>query len=304
MSKARLPNIELAPRGSDLKSDRMSSFVKANDVVHRFIGLSLAGGKTDKACLAVVEYYPRYHKIFLTKIYDKIKNEEHLSADQKIIDIVNEYKDYTEYFAVDVPSVLPLCLQCKLKCPGAENCNQEHIKWMHKLNVKRNRNRKPKKIITPYTERSVELYINNELEESFQLAHAMGANTAPLLARAAFLKKRIKLNWIEVFPKLSLWRMGKSLSVSKNHLKFHRHAVGGDESRDIILEALSEHKLAFVYEQDFKLMISNSHAFEAFICALTGFLKYFKQTEKKPDGFPKKESWIEFPLEKINWEKL
>lgn len=294
MSKARIPNSEQSPRRPDLESVP----------VHRFIGLSLAGGKTDKACLAVVEYYPRYHKIFLTKIFDKIKNEESVSADQKIIELVTEYSDLTEYFAVDVPWELPLCLTCKLKCPGVEDCHQEHIKWMHKINAKRNKNKKPKRMITPYTQRSVELYLNTELEESFPISHAMGANTAPLLARAAFLKKRIPLDWIEVYPKLSVWRLGRSLNISKNHLKFHRHSVGGDESREIILEALSEHKIAFVYDQDIKLMIHNNHAFEAFICAITAFLKYFKQTEKRPEGFPKKENWIEFPIEKINWEKV
>ncbi|MCB0370410.1 MAG: DUF429 domain-containing protein, partial [Bdellovibrionales bacterium] len=94
------------------------------------------------------------------------------------------------------------------------------------------------------------------------------------------------------------------LDIGKDHLKSHRHSVGGEEAREVILEALSESKLTFVYEQDFKLMIENSHAFDAFVCALTGFLKFFKQTEKRPEGFPKKEKWIEFPLENINWDKL
>lgn len=304
MSKTRLPNIEFSTRGSDLDSDKGFNFSKGADPVHRFMGLSLAGGKTDKACLAIVEYYPRYHKIFLTKIFDKIKNEDTVSADQRIIQLVDDYKAFTEYFAVDVPWNLPLCLSCKLKCPGMENCHQEHIKWMNKLNGKRNKNKKPKKSITPYTQRAAELYINHELEETFDLSAALGANMAPLLARAIFLKKRIPMNWIEVYPKLSIWRLGKSFGLSKNYLKFHRHAIDGNESREIILDTLCENKLAFVYEQDFKIMIQNSHAFEAFICAFTGVLKYFKLTEKKPEGFPKKESWIDFPLEKINWEKI
>ncbi|NUM57004.1 MAG: DUF429 domain-containing protein [Bdellovibrionaceae bacterium] len=237
-------------------------------------------------------------------MYDKIKNEETISADQKIIQVINQYKEFTEYFAVDVPWNLPLCLDCRLNCPGFEACEQEPIKWMHKINLKINKQKKPKKLFTPYTQRACEIYINNELEESFLMNHGMGSNVAPLLARAAFLKKRISLDWIEVFPKLSLWRLGRSLGISKSHLKFHRHAVGGDESREIILEALSEKKLAFVYDQDIKIMISNNHAFEAFVCAMTGFLKFFKQTEERPEGFPKKEAWIEFPKLEINWEKV
>ena len=58
--------------------------VPANDSQARsktFLGLSLAGGKTDKSCLAVLEYFPEQKKVFLTKLHEKIKNEEALSSD-------------------------------------------------------------------------------------------------------------------------------------------------------------------------------------------------------------------------------
>lgn len=32
--------------------------------VHRFIGISLSGGKADKACMAIVEYFPSIKKFF------------------------------------------------------------------------------------------------------------------------------------------------------------------------------------------------------------------------------------------------
>jgi hypothetical protein len=100
---------------------------------------------------------------------------------------------------------------------------------------------------------------------------------------------------IEVFPRLSIWRLGLELKVAKSHLRFHKHAVGGDESRKVFLNALCDKKNIFVYQQDFKAMVENNHAFESFICAYTAFLKYTKKTEPRPAGFPRSEAWIEFP---------
>ena len=74
--------------------------------------------------------------------------------------------------------------------------------------------------------------------------------------------------------------------------------------RENILEELVDHKLAFVYEADKKIMVQNNHAFEAFVCALTGFLKFFDQTEERPKDFPENESWVDFPKEKIKWDNV
>lgn len=290
MSNAGISNLEFTTSGSGF---------------HRFIGLSLSGGKNDKACIAVIEYFPKYHKIFLTKIYDKITGEPSYSADQRINDILSSYKDSIESIAVDAPFQLPLCLDCKLVCPGYEDCGEEHVAWMRKQIQKKQKKKKVKKAFTPYTQKSVEFIVNDDLEENFQLSHSLGANLAPLVARCVFLKRRFsEAKWIEVFPKLSIWRIGRSMNVSKSDLRFHRHAVSGNEVRETILEELVEHKLAFVYDQDKKIMVQNNHAFEAFICALTGFLKYFDQTEERPKDFPAKESWIDFPSEKIKWDKV
>lgn len=267
--------------------------------------MSLSGGKNDKACLSVLEYFPKYHKVFLTKIYDKISGSSDVSADLQIVQILSEYVDGTDSICVDVPLQLPLCLSCTLKCPGYENCEEEHILWMFKQFSKKQKKKKVRKIFTPYTQASGEFLINNELEESFQMSHALGANSAPLTARSIFLKRRVpELLWNEVFPKLSIWRIGRSLNISKSDLRFHRHAVSGADVRSKIIDDLSENKLAFVYEQDRKLMIQNNHAFEAFICALTGFLKFLDQVEEAPKDFPSKENWILFPKEKIKWEKV
>lgn len=292
MSKGRLSSHER-------KSHR--STVGLLGTVHRFLGISLGGGKTDKACVAVLEYYPQHKKIFLSKLFEKIKSEGAISADLKIHEIVESYKGQIEFVAFDVPWKAPLCFKCDIKCPGYETCQEEHIVWMREYNQRHQQKKKPKKLFTPYTERCVEMYLKTEIEEPINLGPALGANTAPLLARASYIQHRISTPAIEVYPKLSIWRMGRALNVSKSHLRYHRHAVGGNDSRRIILKELSENNVAFVYSDDQRLMIENNHAFEAFICGLTAYLKYSQQTEPRPKGFPAKEDWIEFPLKNINW---
>ncbi|MEK2687906.1 DUF429 domain-containing protein [Bdellovibrio sp. GT3] len=271
--------------------------------VHRFIGISLGGGKTDKACVAVIEYFPKHRKVFLSRLVEKIKSDEVHSADFKIHEIIDQYRGEIESIAFDVPFRFPVCLRENC-CGGIEDCPKPHIKWMWDYTRKLHKKKKPRKLFTPYTQRCVEMYLSSELEEPFIMQHALGANCAPLLARAMYLRRRLKFDCLEVFPKLSLWRIGRSLHVMKSHLLFHKHAIGGDESRRAILHALSTHNIAFVYDQDVKLMIENNHAFEAFICALTGFLSFKGLTEPRPANFPEEEDWVEFPVPSIKWSSF
>lgn len=301
MPKSRLSGDGRKTRRSPLKKKAKKKTSSHAGEVHRFIGISLGGGKTDKACVAVLEYYPKHKKVFLSRLVEKIKSDEIHSADFKIHEIIEQYHHEVDLIAFDVPFHLPQCLQCKKTCPGIESCKEPHVQWMWEYTRKLHKKKKPRKLFTPYTQRCVELYMSSELEEPFILQHAMGANTAPLLARAMFIKRRLDTPCVEVFPKLSVWRVGRALNVMKSHLRFHKHSIGGEESRREILQALSTHNVAFVYDQDVKLMVENNHAFEAFICALTAFLKFKGQTEPRPPGFPAGEDWIEFPVPAIKW---
>lgn len=267
--------------------------------VIRFIGVSLAGGKSDKACVAILEYYPENKKIFLSRIFEKIKSEDEISGDLKIHELIVQNEQSIQYVAFDTALSLPNCITCKLKCPGFEHCHEPHIEWMWKHFHEHQKNKKPKKLFTPYTQRCVELYFQSKLEDKFYLHHALGSNSAPLLARALFITKRLTYKCIEVFPKLTMWRLGESLGLTKLALKDHRAAFGGDESREKFIQALNEKNLAFIYHQDAKSMIENSHAFEAFLCGLTAFLKYKNLVEPRPKNFPKNETWVEFPIKGV-----
>lgn len=299
MSKRKVSVPERAAR----KSNDVASLGQHGKVI-RFIGVSLAGGKSDKACVAILEYYPENKKIFLSRLFEKIKSDEKISGDLKIHDLINQNEANTKYVAFDTPWNLPFCMICALKCPGYENCHLPHIEWMWHHQDDKLKKKRPKKLFTPYTQRCVEMYLQTELEETFNLHHAMGSNSAPLLARAHFIQRRVGVECIEVYPTLSLWRLGKLLGVMKSHLKSHRAAFGGDEARAQFLHSLNENDIAFIYNQDMKQMVENNHAFEAFLCGFTAYLKYKGHTEKKPKNFPENEDWIEFPQKDLKLKDL
>lgn len=111
------------------KQKKVASDSSLGDV-KRFVGLSLGGGKADKACLAVIEYYPKHRKIFLTKIYEKIKSDDDYSADSKILDILEENKKNLQTVAFDVPLNPPQCFVSDKCCGRIEKCKEPHVKWM------------------------------------------------------------------------------------------------------------------------------------------------------------------------------
>ncbi len=283
--------------------------------VHRFAGVALGGGKTERTAVAVIEYYPESRRIFLRALRDRVKSDEESSSDEVLFHLLTVEEVGLETIAFDAPLQLPKCIRCDLVCPGFEACRLPEIRWLWAEHDARGKKKRPNKVFTPYTERCAEVAIANHLEEPFHPPHALGSNAAPLAARAHFLARRITgkriLNLskpessdpqlIEVYPKLSVWRIGRDLKVPKSHLRFHRHAVDSDESRHYFLKQLIEREITFIYQQDLKTMIESAQAFDAFVAALTAFLKYRGQTVPRPAGFPKDEIWIEFPEDQIDW---
>lgn len=267
----------------------------------KFIGVALAGGKTDKTALAVLDYFPKQKKIFLSLVVPKIKSNEEYSSDQKLIDLIDENSEDLSSVAFNVPLRLPKCMRCDLQCPGYEKCEEEEIKWLWKNYKKYSKGKKPKKLFTPYTERCIDRYLATELEEPFQPPHALGANLAPLTTRALFLAKRIAVPCIETHAKPSLWRIGRSLKIQKSYLRFHKHSVSGEEARSSILDKLIEKDIAFIYEQDRRMIVEDNHVFEAFLAGLTSILFYQNQCEEPPKDFPENEGWFALPKAQIDW---
>jgi len=260
----------------------------------------LGGGKTDRTCLSVIEFYPQQQKIFLSRLFDKIKTDGDISSDWQIHKLISKCPPPVESVSFDVPLALPACVECKLKCPGYELCQEPSILWMWKHYRGLEKKKSPPRLFTPYTERCVEQYLQGELEEPFHLPHAMGA-IAPLTARARFIRRRLNVPALEVFPKLTLWRLGNALHLPKSNLKFHRHWESGQTSRAHILAKMMDKNLAFIYDQDVKTLVDSPQAFDSFLCAMTGLLSFLGHCEVRPRGFPKKESWIEIPKKVFPW---
>ncbi len=262
-----------------------------------FKGVALAGGKTNKTAVANIEYFVSKNKIFLHSLKNKIKTDKDYSSDEQLCNYLNDSRSNLKYIAVNASLSLPKCITCQLKCPGFEKCEEPEILW----HWKSHKDNKKKRLFTPYTERCAEVYISNSLEEKFSMPHSLGANMAPLTARANYLMRQVKKPFIEVYPKLSLWRIGRAIGIQKSYLRYHKHSVSGEEVREAIVNHLIKAEVAFIYDEDKKMLIEDNSSFEAFLCALTGVLKYKKQVEPRPKGFPKKEAWIDFPKEKLTF---
>lgn len=260
--------------------------------------MDLSGGKNDRTSVSVFDYYESQKKLFLTHIYEHIQQEGDISADQALFEIISGHLENLEYLCIDAPLRFPKCVQCELRCPGYEKCKEVEIQWMWRQHRKRKKDKPRIRLFTPYTQRPAEIYIAHEAEENIHPMETLGANIAPLTARAHFLMRRLpkKTRSIEVYPKLSVLRIGKSLKVTKSHLAHYKHQVGGDESRQVILQELVIRDLVFIYQQDFVKLIENCHSFDSFISGFTGFLKYKDQCEKPPKDFPIQDGWIDFPV--------
>lgn len=276
---------------------------KVTKECHRFAGVCLGGGKTDKTAVVVVEYYPSYQKVFVRKIYSRVGPVDELSADFVLHDILTKQETDLELIGFDAPLSLPPFFKPKFAATLFEKSKDPEVKWLFKSYEKRNHEKRPDRYPTPYTERPIDFHIQNHLEEAFHISHALGANAAPLAARAMYLNRLIKIKSIEVFPKLSIWRIGLGLKIQKSYLKFHRHPVDSEEARQYILRKMMDEKLLFIYQQDLKHLVEEPDCFDALFVALTAYLKFSGQCEKPPKDFPKGAAWIEFPRLDYHWQK-
>jgi hypothetical protein len=170
--------------------------------------------------------------------------------------------------------------------------------WKH---YRAKKTKGPKKLFTPYTERCVEQFLGSSLEEPFQMQHALGSNMAPLTARAQYIVRRLRTPVLEVVPKVSLWRIGMSLHVMRSHLRSYRHWDAGQASRQAMISKLMDRNLTFIYQDDVRVLTENPHAFDSFICALTGWLSFQGLCETRPKGFPKNEAWVQIPKRHLVW---
>jgi hypothetical protein len=263
---------------------------------YRFMGISLSGGKTQRTHLAVVDYFPVENKIFLSHLYRDIGEDGGLSADTVLLNLISENKENLQSISIDAPLTDPPSLLVDHKCVGPEDCDHPELKWMWAHHKKQHKNKRPNKIFTPYTERPVEQFLATSLEQTFPLDHALGSNRAPLWARAKFLSRRLKgISLLETYPRISVWRIGRALKISKTPLLYYKNSVEGAHCREQILEKFLDAEWLFIYSQDTKHMVKDAHVFEAVMSAYTAFLAFKNLCEPPPKDFPKGSGWVSFP---------
>ena len=235
------------------------------------LGVDLGGGKGKKTALATLLAEGET----ATVIGIAPRSGGQPFYDSALIDKIRSFGDDT-LLCVDAPLTLPPCLRCAVTvCPGQDSCVDPAVVEMRAISgsssapgdrVHRD-SRRGKPPITPYTQRTTEVYLAQRL--GVVPREAMGQGTGPLAARAAHLTRaladrfRLNDNLLEVYPKGTLAALG-FLRPYKKHLKER-------ETRAEILEALSP-ELRFGPGVWRELCIQSDHLFDAVICAYTGYL--------------------------------
>lgn len=275
--------------------------------VSRFLGLSLGGAKSERTCLTVIDYYRKQDKAFVVDIYESIGAEEGKTADQVLIDLIDEIahelserdESSVKVMAVDAPLTLPPCLTgCDAGCEGYETCKKPDVRWMRHQYRRAQEKKKKLKHFTPYSQRPVDLYFRYKHPEELNLFQdeTMGANLAPQAARMSYLKRFLgEMELIEVWPKLALYYLQKSLRLSKRELLSYRHIEDGVHVRERVMEQLTEKSSLFVYERDLKKFVQNIAAFDSLICAWAALQYDLGRVVKFRSDLPLETGWVQIP---------
>jgi hypothetical protein len=230
------------------------------------LGVDLGGGKGKKTALATLRSDPEGATV--TEIAPR--GGAMPLYDTALIDTIRSFGPDT-LLCVDAPLTLPPCLRCAVPvCPGQEDCVDGAVVEMRAISASGlggERFRRGKPPVTPYTQRTTEVYLAHRL--GIVPREALGQGTGPLAARAAHLARaladrfRLNHNLLEVYPKGTLAALG-FVRPYKKHLKER-------ETRAEVLEALSG-ELRFGPGVWRELCIQSDHLFDAVICAFTGYL--------------------------------
>jgi hypothetical protein len=232
------------------------------------LGIDLGGGKSKKTALATL----RVDGSTATVVDIAPRTGAPPFYDRTLLETIRAYGDET-LLCIDAPLTLPPCLRCAVPvCPGQESCVDPAVVEMRALAAAAPRDddrdrRRGKPSITPYTQRTTEVYL--ACSTGIPAREGLGQGTGPLAARAAHLVRALadrfthNENLIEVYPKATLVSLGLGTPFKK-HLRER-------ETRARILEVLSA-ELRFGPGVWRELCIQSDHLFEAVICAYTGFL--------------------------------
>ena len=255
----------------------------------RFVGVDLGGGKGKKTALSVLERRPE--GVAVTAILPR--SGELPLYDDRLIDEIRS-RSSKALLCVDAPLTLPPCLRCQVTpCPGQEACIDPAVVQMRRqgsaLESSRD-HRRGKPPVTPYTQRATEIYLQRR--RGVVARETLGQGMGPLTARATHLRRALADifvlddNLIEVYPKATLQLLALGAPYKKR-----------PDARLRLLECLPG--LTFgpgVWREE---CVQSDHAFDAILCAFTGYLYAREGWTHPPDAEIRKgvDGWIWVPPE-------
>lgn len=286
--------------------ERAGETAAHKQAVKRYLGLSLGGAKSDRTCLTVLDHYTNHDKAFVVDVFETIGAQDDLTADQVLLQLYDELayelsetdESTVEVMAVDAPLTLPPCFGgCDGCDEGYEHCKRSAVKWMRQQYRRAKERNSKLKHFTPYTQRPVDVYFRyKHPDENLFQDETLGANQAPQAARMNYLKKLFgSVRLIEVWPKLSLHYLQRSLKLSKRELLSYKHLEDGVHVRAKILERLVEKSNLFVYERDLKKLVSNVAAFDSALCAWAALRFDLGLVVKFKGDLPLDTGWVQIP---------
>jgi hypothetical protein len=264
----------------------------------RSLGLELAGGKSARSAVAVLDHFPKSQRLILSELVTtKLVPQGDASSDDKLLESLSSLAAAGKSFqglAVHGPLTLPPSLR-----PGNRDAD---LRWMTRLWESLDPRPRP---FASYLQRPVEVWLRHKTPEGFPISDALGSNAAPLAARLQFLSRKLPKPLFEVFPRASVVRLVKSLGLPKTLAARHADLEKGVAAREeIFSQLLKKLPQVFIYDGDLESMILHIHHFHAFVSAVTGHMAAAGMTETPPRGFPKGAGWIELPRSDIDWGKV
>ncbi len=264
---------------------------------HRSLGLELTGTRNPRTALAALDFYPKTGRLVLAELDATLGEEAEKTSDQALLEALRSYSSDFEVTGLSIHA--PTSLPPWFKHGSLEN---EETRWMESLWTKLKPQPKP---FLPYLQRPVEVWLRHCTSERFQIPDGLGSNGAPLAARVQFLLKSLPGPLNESYPRATITRLVHSLELSPKWALLYTDLERGVETRDAFLTNLCR-KLPqiFIYEKDYETLVMELQAFQAFLSALNQHLLFRKQTENRPEGFPKEAAWIAIPRRSVLWDKV
>jgi hypothetical protein len=264
--------------------------------LERYCGIELAGSRSRRTSLVILDYYVSKKRLFLLDVFDHMGSSDDESADQVLLKTLSEFSEDPLHIGVSAPLTLPPCMTCtRAQCPLPSSCEDPQVKWMRNVQTD----------VFPYVQRPAELFVRDIYPTSSQVHDVLGANTAPLTMRAQFLQKHLHGHHLyEAHPRLTLYRLAPHLHIRPNTLKHVREIELGIHHRMKVLEALIKHTGIFIYQKDIAELVRHMSAFDAFFVAITAFLAKHKFCDNPPEDYPGRGGWVHVPRAELSFKSV